>query len=360
MRLPRYCLWMIALFLVGPLGLAQENLKSMPTGSGLPISVRVGMYVAKVVEINDNSGNFTAQINLRLRWKDMRLAFDRARNSNMDRIQYFHEEAAAKLATIWTPSVKIINMKDQPQKESFGVYVYFDGMVEVIRVVTAVFETSFDITKFPFDRQQLAIEVSPESEDNNAVILEYTQDDLTYSGVSQNCEVANWQCGLIDLRTTSITTWNGAVHSKVTGCLNVTRVPYNYIPTIFLPIFAILLIPILAIGLNSFEDKAFKVEPFDLVNMVISGLFAVIALNFTINSGYQALVSGDNTVNRLFALSYVLLFISLMVNIILFKSKLVFNFLGAYVVEQIFIFLCWSFPVLSVVSFVMILWSAMV
>jgi hypothetical protein len=52
------------------------------------------------------------------------------------------------------------------------------------------------------------------------------------------------------------------------------------------------------------EDGRFQIETFELVNIIIGGLFAVIALNFTVNTLYQVLGSGDNPVSRLFALNY--------------------------------------------------------
>ena len=45
----------------------------------------------------------------------------------------------------------------------------------------------------------------------------------------------------------------------------------------------------MAIWLNRSEDGQFQIETFEFVNLIVGGLFAVIALNFTINSTYQVL-----------------------------------------------------------------------
>lgn len=45
-------------------------------------------------------------------------------------------------------------------------------------------------------------------------------------------------------------------------------------------------------------------EPFEQANVIVGGLFAVIALNFTLNAEYGMLGSTDNTVRRLFTLNY--------------------------------------------------------
>jgi len=78
----------------------------------------------------------------------------------------------------------------------------------------------------------------------------------------------------------------------------------------------------------------------------MGGLFAVIALNFTVNSAYEALGSGDNPVSRLFALNYTTLGIGLLVNVLLFRFGVVERWFGRYVQEQFYIFLSWAVPVL--------------
>ena len=92
------------------------------------------------------------------------------------------------------------------------------------------------------------------------------------------------------------------------------------------------------------EDGQFQIEPFELVNLIVGGLFAVIALNFTINSIYQVLGSGDNPVNRLFTLNYVTLGVSLLVNILIFRFGVVERVFGRYVQEQLYLFLIWAIP----------------
>src|SRR5688572_21013674 len=130
--------------------------------------------------------------------------------------------------------------------------------------------------------------------------------------------------------------------------------------SIFLPLFASLLIPVLAIWLNRVEDGRFQIETFELTNILIGGLFAVIALNFTVNSVFQVLSSGDNPVNRLFALNYLTLGISLLVNVLLFRFQVVGRGLGQYVQEQFYLVLVWAIPLLALTMAASILLVALV
>jgi hypothetical protein len=128
----------------------------------------------------------------------------------------------------------------------------------------------------------------------------------------------------------------------VQASLEVTRQSGAVAAAIFVPLFTSLLNPLLGIWLNPIEDGKFQIETFEFVNLIVGGLFAVIALNFTINSMYQVLGSGDNPVNRLFILNCVTLKVSLLVNVLLFRFSVVERLLGRYVQEQLYLFLMWG------------------
>ena len=77
-----------------------------------------------------------------------------------------------------------------------------------------------------------------------------------------------------------------------------------------------------AIWLNRVEEGEFQIEAFEQANIIVGGLVAVIALNFTLNAEYGALSSSDNTVRRLLALNYLALALSLVVNLALLAAWL--------------------------------------
>jgi hypothetical protein len=81
---------------------------------------------------------------------------------------------------------------------------------------------------------------------------------------------------------------------------------------------------------------------------VIGGLFAVIALNFTVGAEYPALSAADNTVTRLFGLNYLALATSLVVNLVLFRFGVVRRLFGKYVQEQLYLVLVWALPLLAI------------
>ncbi|HTO33165.1 MAG TPA: hypothetical protein VL202_18615 [Pararhizobium sp.] len=135
-------------------------------------------------------------------------------------------------------------------------------------------------------------------------LLVLGQSDIDCSRPSVNADLAGWSIGLVDLRNIPQSGWYNSTHAQVTASLDITRQPGVVVASIFIPLFAPLLIPLLAIWLNHMEDGVFQVDTHEMVNIIIGCLFAVIALNFAVYSTYVVLSSGDNTVNRLLALNY--------------------------------------------------------
>ena len=88
-------------------------LREMPTALGFPISVRASVMYLDVIEVDENAGHFDATIDVRLRWRDPRLAFDRSA-APRGFLEYWGDAAAERLAQIWQPSVEIGNLTEAP------------------------------------------------------------------------------------------------------------------------------------------------------------------------------------------------------------------------------------------------------
>jgi hypothetical protein len=170
---------------------------------------------------------------------------------------------------------------------------------------------------------------------------------VAFSRAVDGLTVPGFTTGLVDLRSEPASGWHGKRHARVLAGLAVQRRWETSISSVFLPLFASLLIPMLALWLNDAEDGEFQVDAFELANVVIGGLFAVIALNFSVASAYTDLAVGDNTVNRLFALNYASLATALGIVICLYRFGLVGRWLGRSVQEELFRWMQWAIPLLA-------------
>jgi hypothetical protein len=330
-------------FLLATGASAQPSLNP-PAEKGLPILVKVGVAFVEVSSFNENTGAYTATVDVRLRWEDPRL---RKSGEGSGAPQVFRGEAAqTKLKTLWVPQADIVNQRTKPTYTAAGISLYPDGRVELIKRTTGEFTTSFEVTRFPFDRQKLKLEVATRTETANVVRLVFEQQDLDFSKVAAGASLDGWEFGIVNLRDEPLAGWNSTLHSRAIAALEIKRTPGAILAAIGIPLFASLLIPLLAIWLNRIDDGQFQIETFELVNIIIGGLFAVIALNFTVNSLYQVLGSGDNPISRLFALNYGTLGVSLIVNILLFRFGVIERMFGRYVQEQLYLCLMWAIPTL--------------
>ena len=214
------------------------------------------------------------------------------------------------------------------------------------RRTTAEFATPHDVERFPFDHQKLQIELAIRSQTSDVVVLGFDQRDLDASRAAAGAHLEGWSLLHVTLRSEPLAGWYGATHARVLAALEIARHPAATATATAIPLFATLLIPILVIWLNRLRDGQLQLEAHQLINLLIGGLFAVVALNLSINTRYPALSVGDNLVNRLLALSYVTLGISFLINLLLVRFRLVERTLGRYTQEQCYLVLRWAFPAL--------------
>jgi hypothetical protein len=331
---------------------------SLPMDKGLPILVKAAVTFVDLTDFDENTGNFRATVDVRLRWEDLRLRRPPEEWRDPPRV-YRGAEAPGEVSRIWTPDGEIANQVGPASHSDVGLRIFPDGRVELMSRVSGEFATDYDVGRFPFGSEKLQIKLAMRNQTADQVALEFEQDDLDFSHPAAAAVLDGWDLRFVDLGVEPLPGWYGASHSSLTASLEIVRKSGPVIAAIFIPLLASLLIPLLAIWLNRVEDGVFQIETFELVNIIIGGLFAVIALNFTVNSVFEILQSGDNPVNRLFALNYVTLAISLAVNILLFRFRVVERAFGRYVQEQFYLFLVWAIPLLVLTTAVSVILVAL-
>ena len=356
-RLSLTLLWLLA-FSLGAHAAGPE-LTTLPTGTGLPVVARVGVFFVDVTAIDDVAKAFTATVDVRAVWTDLRLRYPPTEASNGFK-EYRGAGAITRLSEIWSPDLSLVNLQAAPDYDSLGLRVFPEGRVELMRRVKASFAASFDASRFPFDRQLLAIELASQRDPTTQVLFDFRQNDVEFSRLSRNVRIDGWALGAVELRRDPALGWYGSLHSRIRASLHVAREPSTTFAQIFIPLIASLLIPMLALWLNAIAPGGeFRTEAFELTNVLIGGLFALIALNFTVNAAYPILAN-DNPVSRLFGLNYLLLGLSLGINILIFRFHLPARWFGAYVQEELYHWLVWAVPAIALIGASTILLTAMV
>lgn len=313
----------------------------VPTSKGMPAMIRTAIQFIDVANVDENAQTFEATVDLRLRWQDPSLR-------GKEPVDLRGEAADAAIAAMWSPKVELSNMLGEPAHRERGLITESDGTVELLERTQATFKTQFRVKTFPFDRHALEVHALVREATLDDVILDYRQDEVAFSHANESIDIDGWTPKVVDLRREPMPGFRGAFHARVIAGLWVERDWKVVIAPVFIPLFSALLIPLLAIWLNEAQGGEFKVEAFELANVLIGGLFAIIALNFTINGAYLTIASGDNTVTRLFALNYATLGISLVIDIALFRFNLMSRLVGRWIQEQLFLVLLWAVPVISI------------
>ncbi|HTU12725.1 MAG TPA: hypothetical protein VMG08_17685 [Allosphingosinicella sp.] len=319
-------------------------LTQLPLDSGLPVVVRAGLGFVDIEGVDENEEAFAATVDVRLSWIDLRLRYP-AEETPIGYREWRGDEATAQLARMWSPQIGLANLRGEPTRQSRSLRVYPDGRVELLRRVAGSFAAPLDVRSFPFDRQALRVELVSERETADKVTLDYRQDDLLFSRPDPGIAIGGWTVGAVNLVREPLAGWYGESYARITAALEVDRRAIETVPALFVPLLASLLIPLLATWLNRSNNGEFEIEAFELTNIIIGGLFAVIALNFTINSDRSILASGLNTISLLFALNYVALALALAINVSLYRFNVVRAVAGRHVQHETFRFIIWALPV---------------
>ncbi len=153
--------------------------------------VRVGLTVLGVNRVSAPDEPFPssdASVMLTTRWHDARLAFD-ASIEGEERQVFLGEEAAAKLATIWSPDLAIENEEGERVVVAQTLNVRADGNVTIEEIIDGRFRVPLDLRAFPFDTQQLRFVITPVAWNVRQVVLELIEDRTI---VDDEVEMRDW------------------------------------------------------------------------------------------------------------------------------------------------------------------------
>lgn len=327
------------------LGAAADDVRDFPAAVDQPLRVGTGLFVVEVEAIDDDSDRFRALLDWRVAWTDPRQIYTADAG---ERRELSDEAAVHKLQTVWTPHVVLANLAAEAEVTDEDLYHYPNGHFEWIRRLRATFKTDLDHTSFPLDKQRLLMQIGSPLYSVNQVVLQ-NDDDVEFSGHGE-LVLRGWEFGRMRFCPATVTRWNGSIHSQLDGTLPAKRHVTPYVTSVFLPIVAVMLVPLLSLWLNRWRGHTFAVEPFELMNVTTGGLFATIALTLAIYSVYPFLSSGANVVGRLFTLNYLLLGLSMLTILMLFKTQLNDRpWFSPYVALEAYRFISWAAPVLTVI-----------
>jgi len=262
-------------------GNAAEKTPGFPQGVSVPLKVGVSMYVTSLNKITEGAGIFDANMDLRLRWNDPSLIFD-AKINGSGVMEFSQEAAKAKLDSIWTPKLTIVNMSEKDSKIEKGLFIYADGTVEYIQRMKGVFEQKYRTNGFPFDVQGLSIRLTSNQFNINDIQLVQEQQDINSSGLSDKLKLSGWNVKRLEFSSSRMQGWNGDFYPVMEGKIIVSRLPLSHIISLLAPFLLVLIVPTI-LTLYVKADIAPRITAWG------ASIMALIALNFTFTLRYNYL-----------------------------------------------------------------------
>jgi hypothetical protein len=316
-----------------PLGM--NNLVPFPSNVALPIKVGVALFVNNINKISEANNTFECQFDLRYVWKDPRLAFDTG-EMGTNRLEFGQEAAIAKLATIWNPQIKITNIIEKDAQIVPGLFIHYDGGVELIQRIKATFETKLNLDAFPFDNQSLLVAMLSSKYNSTQIALTQDQDDLNESGLDPDLKVNGWKPQGISFKMTQLRAWNGAFLRQIEARVSMRRIPNAILGSIFTPFLLTLIVPTI---FTFFANV-------DLAPRLVAwsgSILALVALTFTFSVRYPWLGS-NSLVSQIFTAGHAYQMLSVILSITLFNPD-VAKKMDRFIVAELVSYLRWLVPV---------------
>jgi len=175
----------------------------MPNPPASPTQVKVGMFVADIIDMDEVNETFQIELIMVGTWTDPRLAFNPAEAGTDQKIFQgpfqFNEVYSA-----WWPQLLILNEIGSGDVNAVKIEVYPDGKVRYLEQRNVTLETPMDLRKFPFDVQTLKAYFIAFGYNKREVELQVDQRVLgateEYAEKERHVDIAEWRLKNVDLK----------------------------------------------------------------------------------------------------------------------------------------------------------------
>jgi len=181
-------LFLLLLYSMGPICSAQ-SLPAIPPAPSInnePFEVNIGLYLMHIVKIDQPNQTLSGLFEITMLWKDDRLSFQ---GQNGTPKSYSGADADKILATMWYPDPEIVNQASSPSIQKNNLTIFPDGSVIYRYIFSADILTEFDYTRFPFDDQELRVEIQSFTYNSDKLVFIPSEQ---YTGISKLFRSDDW------------------------------------------------------------------------------------------------------------------------------------------------------------------------
>ena len=259
----------------------------MPSGK-TPIPIKVSFFLLNLNGVDEMEETFDADIYIAFQWKD-----DRLKHDGKDPLFFAEDAARDKLEEIWSPQIEFVNTS-KPDITNEVLVMKPDGSVLHQMGLTSKFRAEFDLRRFPFDRQRLAIVLSSFIYSSDYLVFDADQEKLgfTKEGNFEGLRVTGIKAST---EVEKVADW-AEPFSHYRATIDVSRNTAFYFYTVFGPVVLIFLIScaVYLVPPEQFSDR---------VSICITALLACIATQFALSFNLPR-ISYLTLIDRLFVNTY--------------------------------------------------------
>jgi len=265
-------LWVIALY-IDPASVLSQGLSTdvyiisktltriRPDHDGKPVQVEVGIFIIDVIDVDEVTESFEADFLLNLKWQDPRLsevAFG-----------FSLEDYKLSLSDIWHPSIHPINRRGLTREQVRDVDIDPEGTVRFSERIYGEFSSPLDLVEFPFDDQQLKIQLAS---------FEYGPEDVIFivdsakTGRSDEILLGGWDI-IKNASNVDVNPMSGVVgaHTRIVHTIVISRHVGYYVWKFIVPLCLIIL---MAWSVFWLDPKIYVVSQ---IGVATASVFALIA-----------------------------------------------------------------------------------
>lgn len=253
-----------------------------PVQGGRSVPVRVGLFVANLISVDESKELWQFSGELRLRWRDPRLRFDAPPGAIR------HYEANQ----IWIPRINIANTLAPRKSATPDVFVDPSGSVDYVELMWDSATTELDVHRFPFDAEHLPVIFEPLGRDAPLIRLIA---DPALSGVNAGSftPLSQWRIRRLDIGTQTIAaSMFHPAHTVANFRLVVSRNPQSFIWKFMVPLFAIVLLSWLAFWMPSDEYGIKEQLGISITTLLTTVAFTLALTSFLPRVAYFTFIDG--------------------------------------------------------------------
>lgn len=239
------------------------GMRTRPGTDAGPTIVSMELYIIDIAKIDDRDQTFKADLSIRLKWQDPRLA----RPGEIDVI-------SLPLSDIWNPRLRILNQRDVKTHFPEIARINAEGFVAYEQRYSGDFTAIADIHRFPFDERTITISMLTVDHGLSEVKLNCSETSIDRAN---EFSIPNWSIGDVTAEMSIFSAFGGREFLRLDIKLDGSRKSSYHMWSVVVPLVLIVMM----------SWSVFFVKPIHLgsqMTLAATSMLTLIAYRFAVSA----------------------------------------------------------------------------